>query len=311
MSQILLDYFFPITSIEPTPQASTAFLKQVLLVVKPKVGAVEGVPTLVTTTAGIDAFSDTNVEGDQLFNAGMSRIYVVAIDDLTLLAAAIAGKESDFYSILISSDFSDAEVTAMNAGVYKGVIGVSSTDDTFLAAQAVIANRSAWHATVANKAKNMAFAFGKMLSNSLNWRNQQYIAMPFADDITTLGQANALFDAKINFVISDSEYGQRLGLFAAGGQAIVAPYVKKNLQIDMQSAALTYISGNQPSYTKKNAALLEDELDKVVKSYIDDDLIEEGNVEVTLEESNFVASGDIVVSEPKALWRIFAEMRQT
>jgi hypothetical protein len=309
MSHILLDYFFPITSIEPTPSASTAFLKQVLLVVKPKVGAVEGVPTLVTATSGIDAFS-LNAEGDQLFNAGMSRIYVVALDDLTLLAAAIVGKESDFFTILVNSEFSDAEVTAMNAGQFKGVIGVSSTDDTFLGVQAAIANRCAFHVNSANKSKNMMYAFGKLLSNALSWKNQQYVAAPVADDVDTLGKANALFDAKVSFVISDSEYGQRLALFSAGGKAITAPYVIKNLQIDMQSAALTYISGNQPAYTKKNAALLEDELDKVVKSYIDDNLIEEGNVEVELEESNFVASGDIVVSEPKALWRIFAEMRQ-
>jgi hypothetical protein len=308
---ILLDYFFPITAIEPTPQASTGFLKQALFVVKPKVGAVEGLPTLVTTTVGIDAFSTLNTEGDQLFAAGMNRLYVVALDDLTLLAAAIEGKESDFYTIIISSDFSDAEVTAMDAGDFEGVIGVSSADDTFLAAQAAIKNRAAFHTTVTNKAKNMAYAFGKLLSNALYWRNQQYVTMPFADDVATLGDANALFDDKINFVISDTEFGNRLALFSAGGKAITAPYVLKNLQIDMQSAALTFISGNQPAYTLKNAALLEDELDKVVKRYIDEESIETGDVEVTLAASNFVAASDIVVSEPKALWRIFAEMRQT
>jgi septum formation topological specificity factor MinE len=79
----------------------------------------------------------------------------------------------------------------------------------------------------------------------------------------------------------------------------------------MQSAALSYISGNQPAYTKKEAALLEDELQKVIQSYIDRDLIEAGVVEVELLQDNFVASAEINVSEPKALWRIFGEMRQT
>ena len=48
MAKILLDYFFPITAISPTPQASTAFLKQVLAVVKPKVGVTPGTITLTT-----------------------------------------------------------------------------------------------------------------------------------------------------------------------------------------------------------------------------------------------------------------------
>lgn len=308
---ILLDYFFPITSIEPTAQASTAFLKQVLVVVKPKVGAVEDTITLCTSTTAVDAFTTDNTEADQLFAAGMGRVYVVACDALTGLGTILEGHESDFYTILISSDYSDAEMDAAVFGDFEGVIGMASTDDTKNATRAAIANRVAFHSNSTNKAKNMFYAFGKLLSNSLSWRNQQYITMPLADDVATLGDAEALFDDKISFVISDSEFGERLALFAAGGKAIVAPYIKKNLQIDLQSAALSYISGNQPAYTKKQAALLEDELQKVMQDYIEDEEIELGTVEITLEAENFVASGSINISEPKALWRIFGEMRQT
>lgn len=423
--KILLDYFFPIESIEATPQASTAFLKQVCLVVKPKDAVPTGTPTLCTTMSAVAALTD-NTEAQQLFNAGMNRVYILPMDDLDLVDALAEGG-SDFFTLLISSDFSDAEVTHVDAvtavkaelkiqdilfraksagvggnnitinyngggtagsesvgvvgnaitvtmedgvssaqqiadaieaesaanalvdvivdegdetdpqaafgdavaleggvaavvgtedglqlGTWEGVVGLSSTDDAFLAEQAIIERRCAFHTTSTNKAKNMCYAFGKMLSNSLNWRNQQYIQMPVADDVDTLGAANNLFDDKISFVLSDDEFGHRLGLFAAGGKAIVAPYIKKNLQIDMQSAALTYISGNQPAYTNKQAALLEDELGKVIQDYIDDEWIEAGVVDVSLEEAGgFVAAGDINISEPKALWRIFAEMRQT
>jgi hypothetical protein len=48
---ILLDYFFPITSIEPTPQAATGFLKQALVVALAKSGRTEGVITEHTTTS--------------------------------------------------------------------------------------------------------------------------------------------------------------------------------------------------------------------------------------------------------------------
>jgi hypothetical protein len=431
--KILLDYFFPITVIDPTPAASTAFLKQALVIVKPTGSDPDEDEIVECTTAAQIDVQTTNADADQLLAGGMSKVFILATDTLDI-ADLIAGQESDFYTIIISSDFSDAEVTAtqaqgvltvsnyanlltttpdvvtiegtaftaqagvatlgtatfraatsneataislaaqinghatvgalveatvvgaivtikaantgkggndiglsytdngaevgitlaglsggnlaggdgLHAGEFEGVIGLSSTDDTFLATHAAIANRCAFHTSGSNGAKNLCYAFGKMLSNVLNWRNQQYITMPYADDVETVGDANSLFDDRISFVISDDEFGQRLGLFCAGGKAITAPYIKKNLIIDLQSAALTYISGNQPEYSLKHAALIEDELQKVInEDYIDEGLIEAGTAEVTLEEDNFVASGEFNISEPKALWRIFGNMEQT
>ncbi len=420
--KILLDYFFPITSIEPTPQVATGFLKQACLVVKPTGEVPTGVITLCTSMTAVAALTD-NEEAQQLFDAGMNKVYILPMDDLDL-ADALDG-HGEFFSLLISSDFNDSDfaqdvttpavaasvvvgdltITAKHAGLlgndlsieliddaelgeevahavdglitvhmsdgnstatqikaaiddsvsasalvavaiamgqdavaqdaaaevpltgglatvftdgtgiqvgtFLGVIGYSSTDDDVLADQAVKPKRAVFHTTSGNKAKNMLYAFGKMLSNALNWRNQQYITMPVADDVETLGDANALFDSKINFVISDDEFGERLGLFAAGGKAIVAPYIVRNLELDFQSSALSYVSGNQPGYTLKQAALLEDELKNVIQRYIDREWIEAGTVEVTLDNDNFVASAAINIAEPKALWRIFGEMRQT
>jgi len=432
---ILLDYFFKITSINPTPAASTAFLKQVCLVVEPKGGYGGAIGTLVecTTNAQIAAVTD-NTEAQQFLSAGMSKVYLLPVEDL-YLTDFLEGHESDFFTLVISSDFADSDVTVAAAdgtitissyanlvsgtddsitiegvtftaqegaatpgattfqaatsndatatslaaqinahatigdlvsavavgavvtltaladnawdgndidvsytdndtnvgitlaglsggklsggaglyvGAFEGVIGVSSTDDTYLAVQAAIENRCAFHTTSGNKAKNMCYAFGKLLANSSNWLNQQYITMPFADDVETLGDAESLFDDKISFVISDDEFGEKLALFACGGKAIVSPYIKRNLEIDLQSRALTYVSGNQPAYTKVQAALLEDELDQVMQSYINEkQWIEAGTVQIDLEQDNFVASGDINIAEPKALWRIFGEIRQT
>lgn len=434
MAKILLDYLFKITTIEPTAAANTAFLKQVCVVGLPLDGGVTtGEITLCTSMDDVEEILSANASAEvqQLFNAGLSRVYVLPMNDLDL-ADALEGN-SDFYTLLISSDFSAANITVAAAygtvtvtsyanlvsgtddsvtiegvtftaqdsavtlgqttfraatsneataislaaqinghatigllvtatvvgavvtvtandtglsgndialsytdndtnvgitlahlsggeltggdglfpGEFEGVIGVSGTDDAYLAVQAAIANRSAWHTTSGNKAKNMFFGFGKMLSNVTSWRNQQYITMPFADDVVTNGDADALFDDRISFVISDDEYSHRLAFFAAGGKAITAPYIKKNLQVDMQSKALQYISGNQPAYTNTQAALLEDELQQVIDGYISRQLISAGEIEVTLVNENFVATGDINISEPNALWRINAEMRQT
>lgn len=313
--KILLDYFFPISSISPTPQASTAFLKQALVVVAPKSGVTPGTITLCTSSSAIAALTD-NIEAQQLLNAGMSRVYILPASSLDLDTILAAGG-SQFFTILISSDFTDANVTAMDLGAWKGVVGVSSTDDAFLATQAAIENRVAFHATSTNKAKNMMYAFGKLLSNAVNWTNQQYITMPFADDVDELGEANALFDDKISFSLSDDEFGQRLGLFAAGGAAIVAPYIKRNLEIDLQSKALSYISGNQPQYTLTQATLLEDELQKVIDGdastpgYVGKGWLTGGKVDIKLEQENFVASGYIEIPAPTAMWRIFGQITQT
>lgn len=435
MAKILLDYLMPITSIEPTAAASTAFLKQVCVVALPKDGGVTaGEITECSTMAEVNALIGTAAaaEVQQLFTAGMSKVYILPADDL-YLSAFLEGYESTFFTVLVSSDFAAAAITATSAtgvitvtsyanlvsgtddvvtiegvaftaqagaavegettfqaatdndttaeslaaqinahpataarvlatvdgavvtltsvlegslgneiglsytdndanvgitlsglsggnlsggdgiylGDFTGVVGVSSTDDAFLAVQAAIANRCAFHTTSGNKAKNMFYAFGKLLSNALNWRNQQYIPMPVADDVETLGDAESLFDDRISFVISDDEYSNRLAFFVAGGKAITAPYIKRNLQVDMQSTALQYISANQPAYTLTQAALLEDELQKVIDGYVEDEEIEDGIVEVTLEEDNFVASGEINIAEPKAQWRVLAEMRST
>lgn len=307
---ILLDYFFPVTAITPTPAANTAFLKQACFVVSPIGEGATGTPTICTTNAQIEALT-ANVEAQQFLAGGASRVYILPMADLDL-ATALETHGSNFFTVIISSDFSDEDVEDdLDVGAWKGVIGVSSDDLTYLEEQAAIENRCAFFGNSTNKAKNMAFAFGKMLSNSLNWVNQQYITMPFGDGIETLGEANNLFDEKISFVISDSEFGQRLGLFACGGKAIVAPYIIRNFEIDVQSRALAYISGNQPGYTKTQAALLEDEIQRVPDLYIDRQWIEAGTVEVKLEQDNFVASAYMNLSEPKALWRVFGELRQT
>ena len=439
MAKILLDYFFPITSISPTPAASTAFLKQACLVVSPKDGEVDtGVAVLCTSMSQVAALTD-NEEAQALFDAGMSRVYILPMDDLDL-EDAIAAYGSLFFTILISSDFDDADIVVAQAqgtatitsyanlidtapdtltiggvvmtaqagaatpgdatfraatsndltaaslasqinahetlkdlvvatvlgavvtikakdsgwggndiavayadgspttvgltlaglsggklaggaglflGTFKGVTGISSDDDAFLALQAAMENRCGFHILSSNGAKPMLYAFGKLLSNALDWTNQQYIPMPLADDVDELGECNALFDDKVSFVLTDDEFANRLGLLACGGKAIVAPYILRNLQIDLQSKGLQYVSANQPAYTKTQAALLEDELQKVIDGdsdnpgYVGKGWITEGSVDVRLEQDNFVASGYIEVPTPRALWRIFGQMKQS
>lgn len=432
MAKILLDYVFPVSVISPTPQASTAFLKQVCVVAKPKSGQSGNVGNLYECTSMSEVAARTdNTNAQQLFNAGMAKVFILLANNLEL-ETPLNAHGQEFFTMLVSDDFDDDDIVTafavgtatvssyanlvsgtaddftvagvtftaqagaatlgtatfqaatsndlsaaslaaqINAhadtkdlveavavaavvtitakvagasgnaialdyndngsstvggsvsgaflaggggiilGVYDGVIGVSSTDSEVIADQAVIENRAGFKSGGGNGAKNMFFAFGKLLSNAVGWRNLQYITMPFNDAVTSLGVALGLFEDRVSFVINDDQYGSKLAMFAAGGKAIVCPYIVKNLRVDLQSASLSWISGNQPQYTLKEASLLETRLQEdVINSYIAQKEIVSGSILITLVNENFVATGSIRVAEPKALWRSENELIQT
>ncbi len=110
---ILLNYFFPITTITPTPAASTSYLKQCLVLVSPADEVEPGTITECTTPDEVAALTD-NADVVQLFSAGLQSVFVLPLDSLDDLADAIDGHESDWFTILISSDFDDSDIAAIN-----------------------------------------------------------------------------------------------------------------------------------------------------------------------------------------------------
>lgn len=426
MGKILLDFTFPITVIEPIPAASTAFLKQACVVAKPKAGQEGNVGDIFECTSMTQvAVRTDNENAEQLFNAGMNRVFVLLADDLDLAAPLLDGI-GRFFTVLISDDFDDddldevtvpavaaaikiqditytaktagtagnsitvsyldtntggaasatatgsaiavsieagvtpasaiaaaivadsasnALVTAvvdtgdesdsqdvtgspisltggaaatttpgsLDVGTFDGVVGFSSDDAEVCQLFGATANRCGFFRGETNGAENMFFAFGSLLANQSSWLNQQYITMPEDDGVDDLGEAESLFDDRVSFVLTDDEFGNRLSFFVAGGKAIVAPYISKNIRIDIQSRTLSWIAANQPDYTLVNAALLEQRIneDVIEQKYIVPRLITAGTIEVKLINDNFAASGFINIAEPKALWRVIGEMRQT
>lgn len=432
MAKILLDYFFPITVITPTPSASTGFLKRVVVVAKPKAGQEANVGDFFTCSNSTQVAARTdNTNATQLFDAGLTQIFLLLADDLQL-ATFLLEKKGEYFTLLITDDFDDeeietvagtAEIPAVKAeikiqdilfrarnagtggnaitinydggdtagsesvtvlsnaititiedgestaqqiadaiaasgaadalvecivddgdeadkqdifgaavslaggaaltpavpaegldfGTFDGVTGISTQDAEFAAEQGAIENRCAFLTHASNGAKNMFYAFGKLLANGVNWLDQQYIEMPFDDQVDELPDAINLFNDRVSFVISDDEYGERLSFFVAGGKAITAPYKLKNFRVDLQSRALQWVSANMPDYTEKNASLLETRLtEDVLNDYIQNKKwLSGGVVRILLEADNFVATGAIEVPTPKALWRVEAQMIQS
>jgi hypothetical protein len=405
---LLLEYAFPIEAIEPLAAPSAAYLKNVCVVAKPASGQEANVGTIYecATMAAVNVRTD-NTNAQQLFNAGLSKVYVLLADDLTLITPLLTA--SSFFTLLISDDFVDADISnlatltkgnltftalvdglggndisiefldtvsagseavtvtdtlisvaieggastatqikaaldasdaamdlitveiesgegataqaafaednleggiILDVGTWGGVVGIYSNDTEFLALQAVITNRTAFFGSTINKAKNLFYAFGKLLSGR-DWTNQQYIEMPFNDGIDELSEAENLYSDKISFVINSTEYGNRLSLFTNNRKAIVAPYIFEYFQLSLQGWGVSYIALNQPKYTIREASLLQDYLqEKADERFIASEIVEELSVKISLVEDNFMANGDIVIAEPKALWRVNSVIQQ-
>lgn len=288
----------------------------------------------VVLTANVIGEAGNNIDFIYINNAGTA-VPEISVTDLSITIGIMDGVTTSLQvqdainsdpvaSLLVTASGGDATpinesislslsggVDPVNLSNFEGVTGVSDSDVSYLESQAKIKDRVAFFGNPLNGAKNMFFAFGKMLS-SFAWENQQYIEMPFNDAVDNISDANSMFEKRISFVINDEEFGNRLAMFAVGGIAIVAPYVTKNLRVEMQFTALKWINANKPSYTLKEASLLESRIQEdVINSFIERGLIESGEISISLIEKNFVANGEIEVPNPKALWRVFNRMVQT
>lgn len=306
MKDVLLEYVMKVDAYAPTPSASTAYIRKVLCVVKPLPEGATGTITECTTKAEIQALTNANCH--VLLEAGLPSVYVLPMNDLNL-ADILEATDKKFFTILIDGAFTNDELNALDDGDFAGVIGWSVENREQAKNWGYGNNNVGFYDLDVNVSQNMYYAFGKLLSAN-NWKNQQYIEMPFGSGISSINQAELMFEDSISFVLTSEEYKNRLALFASNRRAIVAPYVYEELTLKLQSKALQYISLNQPNYTEAEASLLEDALQGVVDGYVEQGILTHGKVVVSLTDEQFVAQASINIPEPKALWRIKATMKQ-
>lgn len=294
----LLNYILNLDVRTPIPDADTSFLRQVVAVVKPKGSTATGQITRVISATAAEALTD-NEDVAELFAGGMAAVNVLPMANLTTLGVALAGASQKFYTVLISSDFSKAEIDAMALGTFDGVVGAAFEDQEDAKAFAAQAKHAAF-----KTARNMFYAFGQLLS-AAEWNNLQYVQMPYTDNVSDLATADSLFADRISFVLESDQYGHRLAFFGAGGQAIIAPYITAELVINLQGAALRYLNANRPQYTVVQAKLLEDFLNTdAATRYVEPKLLDYVRVVVTLAKRNYEGSVNVTIPEPTALWRL-------
>lgn len=303
---VLLEYVMKVSAVAGTPAASLAYLRKVLCVVPPETGVTENEISTCTSRAEVEALTPAKCWA--LLQAGMSNIYVLPTSSLDLDTVIDAATEK-FFTVIIDPSFDNTDIEALDLGGFDGVVAWGSADRAEARAFTIQKDNVGFFDLSANAGENLYFAFGKLLS-AASWRNQQYIEMPKGSEIDDLGEAELLFENDLSFVLTSEQYGNRLGLFASNQRAIVAPYIYEEIRIRLQSAALNYIALNQPNYTTAEAALLEDVLNSVVGEYVENGTIESGSVEVSPSSEQFILNAEIRVAEPKALWRIKADMYQ-
>lgn len=306
MKDVLLEYVMKVDAYAPLPSASTAYIRKVLCIVKPNGDTVNTI-TECTEIGQVQALTDAKC--DRLLEAGMLSILVLPTNDLTGVKDLIAGTPFKFFTILVDGAFTNADLEGLDLEAFNGVAGWTTATRAEARAFTIQKNNVGFVDASANLSQNMYWAFGKLLSAN-SWKNQQYIEMPYSSGIDTIGEAELHFEDKVSFVLTSEEYGNRLALFASNRKAIVAPYIYEELTLKLQSKATSYINLNQPDYTESQASLLEDSLQGVIDDYIEDGLISGGTINVALTSEDFVVKAEIRVPEPKALWRIKAEMYQ-
>lgn len=306
----LLDYVFTAQAREVIGAASRSYLHNVLVIAPLASGATAGVYEV--TSAGQVAQYTSATGPSYLLNAGMSRFYLCAAANIAAAIKLIQADRSKYFTILIDPAFSKESDLLTLDSEFAGVIGwtTSNASDGRDYQGVATANHTSFIDVENSNGANMYTAFGALLS-AANWRNQQYIAMPAQGVTDSLGVAEGYFQDRLSFVLNSEEFGNRLAFFVNRGRAITAPYLYEEIQLDLQSWSLTYINANMPDYTDVEAAKMQSYLQKRANTkYVDTGLVEMLSVNVLANQDNFVMSGNVGISEPKATWRIKADITQ-
>lgn len=309
-SQILLNFAVPFTEVIGTGQVDTTYLRKIAIVVKPKSGAAAESFNEVFDAAGLAAITD-NKEALSLIEGGLNKFFVIATTsaDLSGLGPLLIANENKFFTLHISNDFTDDAVLATKGFSFDGVISHSFA--TQANAKTFAAKHCAGVSTIAEtKGHELCYALARLLSTLTFWGNQQYIDYTGSKSIETvssLGLAGKYFDDRLTFWIFDDEEGTRLSGFFAGGEAITQKYISEELKLNLQSAAVGYVSLNQPMNVRDMRVALQNQLQSVVNGYEDDNYLDpDGLNQISVTDSNqeFWVNGALSVKYSKPIWRM-------
>lgn len=311
-NNILLDYAIPFSQVTALPPPSFGFLHRIGVVVPlDEPGTADS--TLITDAADL---VDMTIYADELkgfFDGGGTQMYLIRVNTVDEVAALVEGRESEFFTVFGHPIMFEQFAAMPTPIVWRGVrsIGTSESGNLTAASQPGLC---LWWVGAPDSAYNPLLAFGRLLSGAA-WRNQQYISTTdTAGLVDELGQAESYYDQRASFWIHDDDNGNRLALFAVGGQSITTPYISKELEMTIQYQMANAITVAQPFNTLVQRKNLERVGMKVIadymsRGYLDPDMPQ--RLVITDSAEAFEVNGQLITSPSVALWRARIDAFQT
>lgn len=312
MQNLLINYAVSFTEITGIAPVKLDYLNKMAVICKAKADQQAGWHEC-NTEDEVKAITDDKDALVVLKN--LNSVYLIALTtagDLSTAQVTLDLHKHSMFTTVISTVFTDADIETHTL-THPGVIGAVFTDRAKAKAYAVKERMCAGYSQDdAKKVGILSFAFSKMLSNQVAWRDQQY-AKYSGDPIwaaSDVGTADALFNDRVTFYLADDDEGTCLGFFGAGGKSITYYYIAEEIKKVMQSTAAIYISTNMPMNTMKMRMLLQNQLQAKIdsyegKNYLDDDF--DNSIEVTRSEKQFFVNGRMEIKQAEPIWRMAIE----
>lgn len=308
---LLLNFVVPTTVRDVLPSADLSWLKNVIVIAKPKSGS--SATGIVDYTSVADIKEVTDSKCYELLEMGMNKISICFGTTLASAKTLLDGDTAHRYmTVLIDPAFDT--ITDALAWSRDYVLGWATTDKAKAIAAAVGSDVCAFFDATDENGILMYRAFGQLLSQN-TWKNLQLTRLDDSDTygVTDLGVAEELFNAGVSFALTDPEYKTCLALFAAGKKTIVAPYILKQARIQTQSLFTQYLSLRNPNYTIREAGMIENYLNSNMQQiYVQTDLVERLSIKVDLDSAtdDWYVAGVLQVRKPRAIWRMKLDFYQ-
>jgi hypothetical protein len=248
-----------------------------------------------------EAYTAENVSA--FFEAGLNAIYLIMQNNPGDWEKLDTSK---FYSLVFGDGFS-VDNAETHIPEFDGVRYVSAVDDSQHLSQGVC--------ILVSSVAAMQYAVGSLL-DYMYWRNQQYLQLPSTISNTFavkhMSFAKAFFDKRLSFFLDDDELGQRLGFFGVHDDPVVKPYIKRQIELEIQQVLVDYIALNEPTNTALERANLEESAQDIIDtytqppySYLDAD--SENSVSIIKSNKRYIVNGSITMDVPDPIWRVEIE----
>lgn len=309
-ASILRDYVVKFSITETIAVPSTAWVKKIGVVVKGGNSDEEGIYECLNRSA-VSAYTSLTTLS-KLFDGGQTSIFIIRVKALDKIKDLY--RSGLFWTMIFSEDWTDAEV--LNAFEQAGF----GEFDGILARMFVLSetNQNAYMDLIKTKQNfccfatknatntnygNIYYAFGNLLAQD-DLDNRQYESMPVDDGILELGLAENLFEKRVSFVTTDSDYGTRLSFFVIQDNPIISPYIDKLLKLDIQAGLVAATNLYKPNKTISAVKKVEDYIKaNIIETYINPDVIPSITFKLSLSEDAWFAKGIVQYPPLEAIWR--------